>query len=50
MSAPGKKLVLSLEQSVRPTAMVDFNLTTAGGFIDYTAIKADEKDTGRPFH
>lgn len=50
MSPPGEKLVLSLEQSVRATAMVTFNLTTAGGFIDYAAIKADEKDASRPFH
>ncbi|TEB24583.1 hypothetical protein FA13DRAFT_1777814 [Coprinellus micaceus] len=44
MLPPGKKLVLSLGQSVPPTTMISSNMTTVGGFIDYTVVAANGKD------
>lgn len=49
MTPPSKKLLLTLEQSVPTTAVIPFNLTTVGGFIDSTAVTVNESDAGRSF-
>jgi len=40
-------MVLSLEQNVPSTHIVPSNFTTVGGFIDYTAVTASERDASR---
>lgn len=49
MTPVGKKLVLIPEKSVPPTSMIPFNLTTMGGFIDYTAVTVNEDVAGGSF-
>ena len=47
MVPQGQQLVLSLEQSVPATSTKPSNLTTLGGYIDYTAIRTSVLVAGK---